>query len=75
MGGTHIYIYIERERERDWVQVTPSVNLTNITPLNIFQLNANIEKSTIRLHYLRIFFMLVKFRGDQRLIIISSINC
>ena len=74
MGGTHIYIYIERERERDWVQVTPSVNLTNITPLNIFQLNANIEKSTIRLHYLRIFFMLAKFQDDQRLIAISSIN-
>ena len=37
----YIYIYIEREREREreresWVQVTPSVTLSNVTPLNIF---------------------------------------
>ena len=35
----------------------------------------NFDKSTIKLHYLHIFFMLTKFQGDQRLIITSSINC
>ena len=35
----------------------------------------NFDKSTVRLHYLHIFFMIKKFQGDQRLIVISSINC
>ena len=35
----------------------------------------NFEKSTVRLHYLHIFFMLTKFQGDQRLIAMSSTNC
>ena len=41
----------------------------------IFLFDVNFEKSTIRLHYLHIFFMLTKFKGDQRLIVMSSINC
>ena len=44
-----------------WVQVTPGVTLSNVTPLNIFLLDANFDKSTLRLHYLRIFFMLARF--------------
>ena len=35
----------------------------------------NFDKSTVRLHYLHIFFLLTKFQGDQRLIDMSSINC
>ena len=58
-----------------WVKVTPSVTLNNITPLNIFLLDAKFDKSTIKVHYLRIFSILTKFQGDQRLIVISSINC
>ena len=58
-----------------WVKVTPSVTLNNITPLNIFLLDAKFDKSTVKLHYLRIFSILAKFQGDQRLIVISSINC
>jgi len=38
-------------------------------------LDANIDKSTVRLHYLCIFFILVKFQDDQKLISMSSINC
>ena len=57
-----------------WVQVTPGVTLSNVTPLNIFLLDANFDKSTLRLHYLRIFFMLAKFQGNQRLIVMSSNN-
>ena len=34
----------------------------------------NFDKSTVRLHYLCIFFMLAKFWGNQRLIAMSSIN-
>ena len=58
-----------------WVKVTPSVTLNNITPFNIFLLDAKFDKSTVKLHYLRIFSILAKFQGDQRLIVISSINC
>ena len=57
-----------------WVKVTPSVILNNITPLNIFLLDVKFDKSTVKLHYLRIFSILAKFQGDQRLIVISSIN-
>ena len=57
-----------------WVKVTPSVTLNNITPLNIFLLDAKFDKSTVKLHYLRIFSILAKFQGDQRFIVISSIN-
>ena len=35
----------------------------------------NFDKSTAGLHYLHIFSMLTKFQGDQRLIVMSSINC
>ena len=35
----------------------------------------NFDKSTIGLHYLHIFFLLTKFQCDQRLIVMSSINC
>ena len=35
----------------------------------------NFDKSTVRLHYLYIFFMLKKFQGDKRLIVMSSISC
>ena len=35
----------------------------------------NFDKSIIRLHYLHIFFILSKFQGDQRLLVMSSINC
>ena len=41
----------------------------------ISQFNVNFDKSTIRLHYLHIFFMPTQFQGDQRLIVMSSINC
>ena len=34
-----------------------------------------IDKSTVRFHYLCIFFMLAKFQDNQRLIAILSINC
>ena len=35
----------------------------------------NFDKSTVRLHYLHIFFILTKFQGDKKLIAMSSINC
>ena len=37
--------------------------------------DVNFDKFTVRLNYLHIFFKLTKFQGDQRLIVISSINC
>ena len=35
----------------------------------------NFDKSTVKLHYFHIFFMLTKFQGDQRLIATSLISC
>ena len=40
----------------------------------ISKFNRNFDKSTVRLHYFHIFFMLTKFYDDQKLIAISSIN-
>ena len=45
------------------------------TQLYISYFNVNFDKSTVRLHYLHIFFMLKKFQGDQRLTAMSLINC
>ena len=71
--STYIYIYIYIYKS--WVQVKPDVTLSDITPLNNLLLDANFDKSTIGLHYIHILSMLAKFHGDQRLIIILSINC
>ena len=35
----------------------------------------NFDQSTVRLHYLHIFFMLTNYQGDQQLIAMSSIPC
>ena len=40
----------------------------------IFQFNVNFDKFTVRLHYFHIFVMITKFQGNQRLIVMSSIN-
>ena len=58
-----------------WIQVTLSVTLNNVISLNIFYLDMNFDKSTIRLYYLCIFFILSKFQGDQISIVMLSINC
>ena len=52
------YIYM------GWVQVTHDITLNNVTSLNIFKLNANFNKFTVGLHYLRIFSVLAKFQDD-----------
>ena len=53
-------------------RVTSSVNWSQ--PY-ISSFNENFDKSTVRLHYLHIFFMLTEFQGEQRLIGMSFINC
>ena len=40
----------------------------------ISEFDVNFDKSIVRLHYLYIFFMLTSFQGDQRLIVMSSID-
>ena len=39
------------------------------------KLDTNFDKSIVGLHYLHIFSMLAKFQDNQRLIVMSSINC
>ena len=53
-------------------RVTSGVTWTQ-TYISYF--NMNFDKSTVRLHYLYIFSMITKFQGDQRLIVMSLINC
>ena len=53
-------------------RVTSSVTWTQPC---ISKFNVNFDKSTVKLHYLHIFFTHAKFQGDQRLIVMSSINC
>ena len=50
--------------------VTPGVTLSNFIPPNIFDLDANFDKSTVKLHYIHIFFILTKF-NDQKSIVMS----
>ena len=52
-------------------RVTSSVTRTQ---QYISQFDVNFDKCTVRLHYLHIFFMHTKFQGNQRLIVMSSIN-
>ena len=40
----------------------------------ISKFDVNFDKSIMRLPYLHIFFMLTSFQGDQRLIVMSSID-
>ena len=54
-----LYIYIY-----SWIQVTPSVTLSDITSLNNLLLDTNFDKSTTGLHYIHILFMLAKFHGN-----------
>ena len=57
----------------DWVQVAPILILSNVTPFNIFLLNAKFDKSSIWLCVL-ISSMLAKIQNGLRPITISSIN-
>ena len=41
----------------------------------ISEFDVNFDKSIVILHYLHMFFILTSFQGDQRLIVMSSINC
>ena len=56
-------------------KITPNITLRNVTSFIIFQLNANLDESVVRLYYLPIFSIIARFRGDQRSIVMSSINC
>ena len=51
-----------------WVELTPGHTT------QYFLIDANFDKFTLSLHYLRIFSVLAKFQGDQRLIDMSPIN-
>ena len=53
-------------------RVTSSVTWTQ-RYISLF--DVNFDKSTVGIHYLHIFFMHTKFQGDQRLIVMLSINC
>ena len=55
--------------------MTPDVTLNDITQFNNLLLDVNFDKSTVGLHYIHILSMLAEFHGDQRLIIMLSINC
>ena len=54
--------------------MTPGATLSNITPFNNLLLDVNFDKFTVGLHYNHILSMLAKFHGDQRLIVMLSIN-
>ena len=40
------------------------ITIVTWTQLYIFYFDVNFDKSTVRLHYLHIFFILIKFQGD-----------
>ena len=54
--------------------MTPGVTLNDITSFNNLLLYMNFDKSTVGLHSNHILSMLAKFHGDQRIIVMLSIN-
>ena len=46
---------------KDWVQVTPGITLSNITPSNNLLLNLYFENPTVELHILYVFNMHANF--------------
>ena len=57
-----------------WIQVTPGITLSNITPPNNLLLNSYFENLTIGLHILCVFNMSANFYTNQILFTIRSIN-
>ena len=49
----------------DWVQVTPGVTLSNVTPLNNLLLSSYFENLTVKLHVLYVLNMHAKFHVNQ----------
>ena len=57
-----------------WVQVTLSVTLNNVTPLNNLLLNSHFENLTAKLHVLYVFNMHANFYANQMLFTIRVFN-
>ena len=57
-----------------WVQVTPSITLSNVTPFNNLLLNSYFENTTVELHVLYILNMHANFHVNWMLFTIQSIN-
>ena len=57
-----------------WVQVTPSVTLSNITPLNNLLYNSYFENPTIELHVLYVLNIHANFYVNWILFTIRSVN-
>ena len=51
----------------NWIQVTPGVTLSNVTPTNNLLLNSYFENLTIGLHVLYIFNMNANFYTNKML--------
>ena len=58
----------------DWVQVTPSIILSNITLPNNLLMNLYFENSTVGLHVLYVLNMHINFHINRLLFTILSIN-
>ena len=57
-----------------WIQVTPGVTLSNVTPPNNLLMNLYFENSTVGLHVLFVLNMHVDFHTNEMLFTIRSIN-
>ena len=57
-----------------WVQVTPGVTLSSVTPPNNLLLNSYFRNFTVGLHVLYVFNMHANFHTNRMLFTISSIN-
>ena len=51
--------------DQSWVQVTPGVILSNVTPLNNLLFNSYFENSFVELHILYILNMHANFHANQ----------
>ena len=57
-----------------WVQVIPSIILSNVTPSNNLLLDSYFENSTVELHILYVLNMHANFHANQMQFTIRSIN-
>ena len=57
-----------------WVQVTPGVTLSSVTPPNNLLLNSYFGNLIVGLHVLYVFNMYANFYANRILFTISSIN-
>ena len=71
---SQLYLLIYKYIYQGWVQLTPGVTLSNVTPLNNLLQNSYFENFTVELHVVYVFNILANFHVNWIFFTIRSIN-